>query len=233
MSTSWANFLHSSWNIRAGASVIYFVCKNQFFKSSLIFLKICFTSRSIFSHNFYKMAASFSFQTKVEKWNGKWKSHSCNWIETNQNKLQNKSTHIAVLFTSNLVKVVWQLVTYPERFRDIISFWNKEGRLMVMCLVQRIDLYPFHQAVHTNTIQLLYTGTRTDSSEEEPEEEIWFSVEEGNITRSPRKKMVTWVRLKTKIFLRSPRIVNNWLKSLMIQINYQIQETCNVNFNVK
>ena len=43
---------------------------------------------------------------------------------------------------------------------------------MVMCLVQRIDLYPFHQAVHTNTIQLLYTGTRTDSSEEEPEEEI-------------------------------------------------------------
>ena len=43
---------------------------------------------------------------------------------------------------------------------------------MVMCLVQRIDLYPFHLAVHTNTIQLLYTGTRTDSSEEEPEEEI-------------------------------------------------------------
>ena len=59
---------------------------------------------------------------------------------------------------------------------------------MVMCLVQRIDLYPFHQAVHTNNIQLLYTGTRTDSGEEEPEEEIWFSVEEGNITRSPRKK---------------------------------------------
>ena len=133
------------------------------------------------------MADSFSFQTKVEKWNGKWKSRSCNWIETNQNKVQNKSTHIAVLFTSNLVKVLWQLVTYPKRFLDVISFWKKEGRLMVMCLVQRIDLHPFHQAVHTNTIPLLYTGTRTDSSEEESEE-IWFSVEEGNMNQKSKKK---------------------------------------------
>ena len=43
---------------------------------------------------------------------------------------------------------------------------------MVMCLVQRIDLDPFHQAVHTNTIRLLYSGTRADSSEKKPEEEI-------------------------------------------------------------
>ena len=128
MSTSWANFLHSSWNIRAVASVIYFVCKNQFFKSSLIFLKICFTSRSIFSHNFYKMTGSFSFQIKVEKWNGKWKSHSCNWIETNQNKLLNKSTHIAVPFTSNLVKVLWQLVTYPIDFVTFLFEIRREDK---------------------------------------------------------------------------------------------------------
>ena len=47
------------------ASVTYFACKNQFFERFLIFLKFCFTSRTIFPDNFYKMADSFFFQTKV------------------------------------------------------------------------------------------------------------------------------------------------------------------------
>ena len=33
-----------------------------------------------------------------------------------------------------------------------------------------------------------YTGTKANSSDEEPEEEISFSVEEENITRSQRKR---------------------------------------------
>ena len=44
-----------------------------------------------------------------------------------------------------------------------------------------------------NFVQTLYeyryTGTKADSSDKEPEEEICFSVEEGNINESSTKKM--------------------------------------------
>ena len=34
----------------------------------------------------------------------------------------------------------------------------------------------------------MYNGTKADSSDEEPEEEICFSVEEGNMTKTSTKK---------------------------------------------
>ena len=42
----------------------------------------------------------------------------------------------------------------------------------------------FVQTLYDST----YTGTKANSSDEEPEEEISFSVEEENITRSQRKR---------------------------------------------
>ena len=78
-----------------------------------------------------------------------WRKELNSLLQLKQMKLPKKSTHVAVLFRSNLVKVVWQLVAYPERiFSIVISFRkNKEGGLMVMCLVQLINLHTFHKAV--------------------------------------------------------------------------------------
>lgn len=78
-----------------------------------------------------------------------WRKELNSLLQLKQMKLPKKSTHVAVLFRLNLVKVVWQLVAYPERiFSIVISFRkNKEGGLMVMCLVQLINLHTFHKAV--------------------------------------------------------------------------------------
>ena len=123
-----------------------------------MFLKSCFTSRSVFPDNIYKMADSFCFQAKVASrdyhvykvttWRNAMENEK-SLLKLNWMKFQNKSTHIAVLFRPNLLKLLWELVTYPERFLGIVISLRKkkEGRLMAICLVQLIDLDSFHQAV--------------------------------------------------------------------------------------
>ena len=59
----------------------------------------------------------------------------------------------------------------------------------------------FVQTLH----EYRYTGTRTDSSDEEPEEGIFFSVEEGNMNEKSTKNVGDVTRLKTKTLLRPRR----------------------------
>ena len=133
MSTLWANFLHSSWNIWVVASVIYFECKSQVFECFSIFFKICFTWRSIFPDNLYKTVSLFQPKllllvimcTKKLLGEMEWKM---SLLQLNRMKLQNKLTHIVVLFRSNLVR---SIVTVGHILREISRhcyfFLKEEG----------------------------------------------------------------------------------------------------------
>ena len=80
-------------------------------------------------YHVYKVAtlgyhvASLGNHVYLEKCNGKWKK---SLLQLNRMKLQNKSTHIAMLLRSNLVQVLWQLVTYSDIFLDLVVFFFKE-----------------------------------------------------------------------------------------------------------
>ena len=54
-----------------------------------------------------------------------------------------------------------------------------------------------------------YTATKAYSSDEEPEKEICFSVEEVNVNEISRKKTGDVARLKAKTFLRPRRSQND------------------------
>ena len=54
-----------------------------------------------------------------------------------------------------------------------------------------------------------YTATKAYSSDEEPEEEIYFSVEEVNVNEISRKKTGGVALLKAKTFLRPRRSQND------------------------
>ena len=79
----------------------YVHVKTSFLNAFQSFLKICFTSRSIFPDNFYKTADSSAFQAKAAS-----RDYHVYKETTWRNALEIKSTDIAVLIRSNLGQVL-------------------------------------------------------------------------------------------------------------------------------
>ena len=80
-----------------------------------------------------------------------------------------------------------------------------------------------------------YTITKANSHNEEPEEEIWFSVEEGNMNEKSTTKNRSPIisSSEDEDFPTSTKKRKRLIKISDDSVRYQIQETRDANSNVK